>query len=156
MVRDDSGKRFGVIRSGSEWFGLCCFTVLSEPFLFIILVICSLSLHQSKDRNLARCRFLFTGDKQVIMFGIFKVVRQSEVSEFNSQKSESGKVEVSTLELQEFGGKYADSFLCDLKGKDALCKFYAGELVAAKLRFRLNEYNGKQYQNVTVEDIRKI
>lgn len=41
-------------------------------------------------------------------------------------------------------------------GNLAQCRFYAGELVAAALRFTTREYNGQVYQDIVVTDIVKI
>lgn len=80
----------------------------------------------------------------------FKVVSQSEPQTINTQNGPSQK---STVILQELGGKYENSYVCNLIGNSALCKFYPGDLVLAALSFKHNEYQGKFYQDINVLDI---
>lgn len=87
---------------------------------------------------------------------IFKVVSQTEIETGISKKPGGGQFTKCTLVLQELGGNYADTYACELMGKDAQCKFYAGETVAAELRFRANESNGRWFQNVTADEIVKL
>ena len=90
------------------------------------------------------------------MKGIFRVVQQGEAFAVQSQKSDSGQTMKCSIVLQELGGKYENSYACVMLGKDAQCKFYAGDVVAAALRFTTREYNGQVYQDVLVNDIMKI
>lgn len=90
------------------------------------------------------------------MKGIFRVVQQGEAFAVQSQKSDSGQTMKCSIVLQELGGKYENSYACVMLGKDAQCKFYAGDVVAAALRFTTREYNGQVYQDVLVNDILKI
>ena len=87
---------------------------------------------------------------------ILKVVAQSEAIAVPSQKAEGGQVMKSTIVLQEPGGKYEDTFVATMLGNLAQCRFYAGELVVAALRFTTREYNGQVYQDIVVADIIKI
>lgn len=87
---------------------------------------------------------------------ILKVVTQSETIAVPSQKAEGGQVMKSTIVLQELGGRYEDTFVATMLGNLAQCRFYAGELVAAALRFTTREYNGQMYQDIVVNDIVKI
>lgn len=87
---------------------------------------------------------------------ILKVVTQSETIAVPSQKAEGGQVMKSTIVLQELGGRYEDTFVATMLGNLAQCRFYAGELVAAALRFTTREYNGQVYQDIVVNDIVKI
>lgn len=81
----------------------------------------------------------------------FKVINQGEP--FAITKQDGTKLNKCQLILQEFGGKYEDSYVCTLIGNAALCKFYAGDLVLAALSFKHNEYQGKFYQDINVLDI---
>lgn len=58
--------------------------------------------------------------------------------------------------LQELGGKFEDSYVAAMLGQLASCKFYAGELVYAVLRFQTREYNGQVFQDIVVVDIVKL
>lgn len=87
---------------------------------------------------------------------ILKVVTQSETIAVPSQKAEGGQVMKSTIVLQEIGGRYEDTFVATMLGNLAQCRFYAGELVAAALRFTTREYNGQVYQDIVVADIVKL
>lgn len=90
------------------------------------------------------------------MNGIFKVIKQCKPTLVNPTESENFKFENCTIVLQEFGGKYANSFVCTLFGNAAHCKFYPGETVLAKLGFRAYENNGKFFQDISVIDIEKL
>ena len=87
---------------------------------------------------------------------ILKVVTQSETIAVPSQKAEGGQTYKSTIVLQEPGGKYEDTYVATMLGATAQCRFYAGELVVAALRFTTREYNGQVYQDIVVADIIKI
>ncbi len=87
---------------------------------------------------------------------ILKVVTQGETVAVPSQKAEGGQVMKSTIVLQELGGRYGDTFVATMLGNLAQCRFCAGELVAAALRFTTREYNGQVYQDIVVADIVKI
>ena len=87
---------------------------------------------------------------------ILKVVAQSEAFAVPSQKAEGGQTYKSTIVLQELGGKYENTYVATMLGNTAQCRFYAGELVAAALRFTTREYNGQVYQDIVVADIVKI
>ena len=87
---------------------------------------------------------------------IYKVVAQSEALAVPSQKAEGGQVMKSTIVLQELGGKYENAYVATMLGATAQCRFYAGELVVAALRFTTREYNGQVYQDIVVNDIVKI
>ena len=75
---------------------------------------------------------------------IMRVVKQGETFLVDSQKSEGGKLAKCNIVLQEFGGKYAQ------------IKLYADELVIVKLRFQTHEYQGQVFQDILVQDIRKV
>ena len=86
----------------------------------------------------------------------FRVVSQTEPVAVQSQKAEGGQVMKCTITLQEINGRYADTFVATMLGKDATLRFYAGDLVFASLRFTVREYNGQNYQDIVVCDIVKI
>lgn len=85
------------------------------------------------------------------MKSFFKVIAQCEP--FTVTKQDGGQLNKCQIVLQEIGGKYEDSYVCTLLGNSALCKFYPGDLVLASLRFQHNEYQGKFYQDITVQEI---
>ena len=87
---------------------------------------------------------------------IFRVVSQSETIAVQSQKAESGQTSKCTITLQEFGGKYEDTFVATMLGNTAQCRFYKDDLVMASLRFTTREYNGQVYQDIVVNDICKV
>ena len=82
------------------------------------------------------------------MKSLFKVVSQTDPVAINTQ---NGTTQKSTIVLQEFGGKYENSYVASLLGNQA--KFYAGDIVWASLRFSAREYNGSSYQDITIQDI---
>lgn len=87
---------------------------------------------------------------------IFKVVAQGETFNVPSQKAEGGQISKCTIVLQEFGGKYEDSFVATMLGNTAQCRFVENDLVVASLRFSTREYNGQVYQDIVVGDIEKV
>ena len=87
---------------------------------------------------------------------IFRVVSQSETIAVQSQKAENGQTSKCTITLQEFGGKYEDTFVATMLGNTAQCRFYKDDLVMVSLRFTTREYNGQVYQDIVVNDICKV
>jgi len=85
---------------------------------------------------------------------LFKVVAQQEPTTVNKQ--DGSTLNKCVIVLQEVGGKYENSFVCNLLGNAALCKFYPGDLVYAALRFQHSEYQGKFYNEIVVQDIIKV
>lgn len=81
----------------------------------------------------------------------FKVVSQQQP--FAVTKQDGTTLNKCQIVLQEFGGKYENSYVCNLIGNSALCKFYPGDFVLAALSFKHNEYQGKFYQDINVQDI---
>ncbi len=88
------------------------------------------------------------------MIQIFKVLSQG--NPFAVQKQDGSTIQKSTLVLQLPGGKYEDSFVCTLLGEQALQRYCPDDLVVAALRFQHHEYGSNVYQDVTVQDIRRI
>lgn len=82
---------------------------------------------------------------------IFKVIAQQEP--FQVTKQDQSTLNKCTIVLQEIGGKYENSYVCSLLGNAALCKFHEGDIVFAALRFSHTEYQGKFYNEITVQDI---
>ena len=82
------------------------------------------------------------------MKSLFKVVSQTDPVTINTQ---NGTTQKTTIVLQEFGGKYENSYVASLLGNEV--KFYAGDIVWASLRFSAREYNGSSYQDITIQDI---
>ena len=87
---------------------------------------------------------------------IFRVITQGETISIPSQKSENGQTSKCTFTLQEFGGKYEDTFVATMLGNLAQCRFYKDDLVMVSLRFTTREYNGQVYQDIVVNDISKF
>ncbi len=87
---------------------------------------------------------------------IFRVIAQGETISIPSQKAENGQTSKCTITLQEFGGKYEDTFVATMLGNTAQCRFYKDDLVFASLRFTTREYNGQVYQDIVVNDICKV
>lgn len=87
------------------------------------------------------------------MKNLFRVIHQGEPQQVASQKAEGGQVSKCQIVLQELGGKYENMYVCTLFGNSATCKWYAGDLVFASLRFQAHEYNGQWYQDITVGEI---
>ena len=85
---------------------------------------------------------------------LMKVVAQQEPMTVNKQ--DGSTLNKCVIVLQEVGGKYENSFVCNLLGNAALCKFYPGDLVYAALRFQHSEYQGKFYNEIVVQDIIKV
>lgn len=81
----------------------------------------------------------------------FKVIKQLEP--FSVTKQDGSQLNKCQIILQQIGGKYEDSYVCTLLGNAAVCKFYENDLVYASLRFQHSEYQGKFYQDITVQDI---
>ena len=87
---------------------------------------------------------------------ILKVVKCGECFTVKSEKTETGYLYKRQIVLQELGGKYADQYTAALLGNDALVTFYEGEWVLANLRFQTREYNGQNFQDVTVTEIGRL
>ena len=82
-----------------------------------------------------------------MMKTLFKVVSQTDPITINTQ---NGTTQKSTVVLQEFGGKYEDSYVASLLGNQP--KFYPGDVIWASLRFAARQYNGSTYQDITMQD----
>ena len=88
---------------------------------------------------------------------ILKVVRQGETFDVNSRTSETGKTRKSTIVLREPGsGDFGNTYVCDILGSQANCRFAVGDTVAATLAFLVHEFEGHTYQDVMCRDIVKI
>lgn len=82
---------------------------------------------------------------------LFKVIAQQEP--FTVTKQDGTTLNKCTIVLQEIGGKYENSYVCQLLGNAAICRYYKGDIVYASLRFQHSEYQGKFYNEITVQDI---
>ena len=87
---------------------------------------------------------------------ILKVVQQGEAFAVPSQKAEGGQVMKCSIVLQELGGKYENEYVATMLGNLAQCKYTAGDVVAATLRFAKREYNGQVYQDILVTEIKTL
>lgn len=95
-------------------------------------------------------------DKKIMVTKILKVVAQTEAVYVPSRKADRGQVAKSVIKLKELGGEFEDEYVCTLFGNLALCKFVAGDLVAASLRFQTHEVNGQFYQDVVATEIQVL
>lgn len=82
---------------------------------------------------------------------LFKVLAQTEPLSINTQ---NGPSEKSTVILQELGGKFENSYVTSLLGKQV--KLSQGDIVFAALRFTTRDYNGQWYQDITIQEILKL
>lgn len=96
------------------------------------------------------------GHEKKRMKTIFKVVQQGEAFAVQSQKAEGGQTMKCNIVLQELGGKYENQYVGAMLGNTAQCRFYAGDVVAAALRFSAREHNGAMYQDILVTEIVKL
>ena len=87
---------------------------------------------------------------------IAKVVAQTEAVYVPSKKAENGQVAKSVIKLKELGGEFEDEYVCTLFGNVALCKFVAGDLVAAALRFQTHDVNGQFYSDIVATEIQVL
>ena len=87
---------------------------------------------------------------------IFKVVQQGEAFAVQSQEAGGGQTMKCNIVLQELGGKNENRYVCAMLGNTALCRFYAGSVVVASLRFSTRDYNGATYQDILVTEIVKL
>ena len=90
------------------------------------------------------------------MNNFYKVKAQSETFVVPSQKAEGGHLSKCSIVLQEWGGKYENSYVATVLGEQAKMRFVKDELVVASLRFSTREYNGQVYQDIVVNEIIKI
>ena len=94
--------------------------------------------------------------KEIMKTVICKVVAQTGAVYVPSKKAENGQVAKSVIKLKELGGEFEDEYVCTLFGNLAMCKFVAGDLVAASLRFQSHEVNGQSYQDVVATEIQVL
>jgi len=87
---------------------------------------------------------------------LFRVVSQGDVTYVASKRQQGGQVAKSVIRLKELGGSYESEYLCTLFGNIAQCRFAEGDVVAAKLHFKVNEAGGQMFQDIVVTDIIKI
>ena len=94
--------------------------------------------------------------KEIMKTVICKVVAQTGAVYVPSRKADGGQLAKSVIRLKELGGEFEDEYVCTLFGNLALCKFVAGDLVAASLRFQSHEVNGQSYQDVVATEIQVL
>lgn len=87
---------------------------------------------------------------------IMRVVQQGDVLTVQSPKSEGGILKKRNIILQEFGGKFENTYAAVMLGTTAELSFDNHELVVASLRFTVREYNGQMYQDIVVQDIDSV
>lgn len=86
---------------------------------------------------------------------VLKIVAQDELKFVPSRKTESGQVAKRVIRLKDIDD-YGDEFLCTVFGNLAQCNFYAGDVVAASLRFQTREASGAWYQDIICTNIVKL
>ena len=82
----------------------------------------------------------------------FRVLSQTEAVTITRQ--DGTQTQKSTVVLQELGGKYENSYAAVLLGNQVA--FAPGDIVIGCFRFATHEYNGQQYQDVTIQEIYKM
>lgn len=82
----------------------------------------------------------------------FKVLSQTEAVTITRQ--DGTMTQKSTVVLQEFGGKYENTYAAVLLGNQV--SFTTGDIVIASLRFTTHDYNGQQYQDCTIQEVYKM
>lgn len=82
----------------------------------------------------------------------FKVLSQTEAVTITRQ--DGTMTQKSTVVLQEFGGKYENTYAAVLLGNQVT--FAPGDIVIASLRFTTHDYNGQQYQDCTIQEVRRL
>ena len=95
---------------------------------------------------------------------IFKVLGCGDLIQMPSQKSEGGFISKRTIRRQEFGGssrqdaadRASNAVVANMVGGLAQCMFYNGDIVMARLRMSIREYQGTWYQDITVVEITKL
>ncbi len=81
---------------------------------------------------------------------------QTEPVMVPSKKQEGGQLAKCYIRLKELGGEYEDEYVCAMFGNLAQCRFVAGSMVAASLRFQVHEANGSYYQDVVASEVHTI
>lgn len=90
------------------------------------------------------------------MTNVFIVASVGTTESIASTKEPGKNINRRTIVLREFGGQYADSFVCNCLGDDATVQLVPGQLVAAYMRFTATEYNGRFYQDCLCRELRVI
>lgn len=86
---------------------------------------------------------------------IFKVVSQGEAQQY--QKQDGSVLDKCPITLQELGAFKDDAtYAAQLLGEAARQRWQAGDVVAARLRFTVHEYEGRTYQDIFVVGIMKL
>lgn len=81
------------------------------------------------------------------MQNLFRISSVGVLESVASNKEPGKTINRRTLVLQEMGGTYSDAFVCTAIDKEATMELKAGQIVVASLRFSVQEYNGKNYQD---------
>lgn len=84
---------------------------------------------------------------------IFSVVRADAPVQVESA-TQPGKVSKRrSVILREWGSKYSDEYVCSIVGDAADAQLKAGDVCIAAIQFKVNEYNGRSYQDATIFEI---
>ena len=89
------------------------------------------------------------------MNNIYQVIAVGESQHVVSNQTPEKTLTVRTVVLREIGGTLADTFVCTLMS-DGNDNVAVGQLVAASLRFKCKEYNGRYYQDIICREIQII
>lgn len=84
---------------------------------------------------------------------ICRVMSQTEATSVTTKNGVQPKCYV---RLKEIGDDFTDEYNCAVLGNLASVKFQVGTKVAAAIKFRINEWEGNTYQDITAEDIVQI
>lgn len=89
------------------------------------------------------------------MTNIFKVIAQGEPQQY--QKQDGSVLDKCPITLQEFGAFKDDAtYAAHLLGEAARQHWQTGDIVAARLRFTVHQYEGRTYQDIFVTGIMKV
>jgi len=85
---------------------------------------------------------------------IVRIISKGQV--VNVTKSDGTTIQKCTVQMQELGGQYEDSYAAAALGPMAQLQLNPGDLCAVSVRFQAHEYNGQVFQDVLLQDCCKI
>jgi hypothetical protein len=88
------------------------------------------------------------------MQGIFRILTLGTVRQYTTQKGTASQCR--DITLQALGGQWADRFAATVFDREADKPLLTGDIVAARLSFFVNQYNDRDYQQVSVNEIVKL
>ncbi len=90
------------------------------------------------------------------MNGIYVVTKREPVTEVRSQKNPNSTMPACNIILRSADNSYGDSFVARLCGDQTRLPIQENDLVVASLSLFCTEKEGKYYQNVRINAIRKL